>query len=99
MIFILVIVFGVSSNNYIQQVVGIRPLLIREGYASAAVLMEIQSLQRGPVPPSGGSPCTYIPGRNKGRCTLADPGNQIGVAPPPPAFLELNDGDLPKGSL
>ncbi|KAK4431164.1 hypothetical protein Salat_0878500 [Sesamum alatum] len=32
----------------------------------------IQSLPRGPVPPSGGSPCTYIPGgRSRGRCALA----------------------------
>ncbi|XP_021888699.1 uncharacterized protein LOC110807772 [Carica papaya] len=32
----------------------------------------VQSLQRGPVPPSGGNPCTFIPGRNRGRCTLSE---------------------------
>uniref|UniRef100_A0A7N1A5E9 Uncharacterized protein n=1 Tax=Kalanchoe fedtschenkoi TaxID=63787 RepID=A0A7N1A5E9_KALFE len=29
-----------------------------------------QRLQRGPVPPSGRSPCTYIPGQGRDRCTL-----------------------------
>ena len=81
---ILVLLFAVSNN--IQQLVAIRPLI--EGYASA--VMEIQSLQRGPVPPSGSSPCTYIPERNHGRCTLADP-DQMGVANAPPAFPEPND--------
>ncbi|RVW25565.1 hypothetical protein CK203_058871 [Vitis vinifera] len=76
---ILVLLFAVSNN--IQQLVAMRPLI--EGYASAAI--EIQSLQRGPVPPSGSSPCTYIPKRNSGRCTLADP-DQMGVARAPPAF-------------
>ena len=28
----------------------------------------LQSLQRAPVPPSGPSPCTNIPGRNQGNC-------------------------------
>ena len=85
---ILVLLFAVSNN--IQQLVAIRPLI--EGYASA--VMEIQSLQRGPVPPSGSSPCTYIPERNHGRCTLADPDpdhGQMGVAHAPPAFPEPND--------
>ncbi|CAM8936247.1 unnamed protein product [Rhodiola kirilowii] len=27
-----------------------------------------QSLQRGRVPPSRSSPCTYIPGKSRGRC-------------------------------
>ena len=83
---ILVLLFAVSDN--IQQLVAMRPLI--EGYASA--VMEIQSLQRGPVPPSGSSPCTYIPERNHGRCTLADPDpDQMGVARAPPAFPEPND--------
>ncbi|KAL6325845.1 hypothetical protein AAG906_030970 [Vitis piasezkii] len=80
---ILVLLFAVSNN--IQQLVAMRPLI--EGYASA--VKEIQSLQRGPVPPSGSSPCTYIPERNHGRCTLADPDpDQMGVARAPPAFPE-----------
>ena len=77
-IIIVVLVFGVSSSdNYIQQVVAIRPL--------SSIIMEIQSLQRGPVPPSVSSPCTYIPGRSQGRCIFDD---QMAVAHPPPAFAE-----------
>lgn len=39
----------------------------------------IQSL-RGPVPPSGSSPCTYIPGGStRGRCVLA---GDFSAAPP-----------------
>ncbi|KAG8370352.1 hypothetical protein BUALT_Bualt14G0108000 [Buddleja alternifolia] len=30
----------------------------------------LASLPRGPVPKSGGSPCTYIPGRGSGSCKL-----------------------------
>ncbi|KAL2506638.1 Uncharacterized protein Adt_22259 [Abeliophyllum distichum] len=30
----------------------------------------LASLPRGPVPPSGGSPCTYIPGSGTGTCSL-----------------------------
>ncbi|XP_021283166.1 uncharacterized protein LOC110415777 [Herrania umbratica] len=53
----------------------------------------VQSLQRGPVPPSGGNPCTNIPGRNHGRCTLSEM-NVVGggggmLAHPPPAFPDL----------
>ncbi|GMI65197.1 hypothetical protein HRI_000189000 [Hibiscus trionum] len=49
----------------------------------------IQALPRGPVPPSAGNPCTNIPGRSNGRCTLAEM-NAVGGgvvhhhAPPPP---------------
>ncbi|CAK9172424.1 unnamed protein product [Ilex paraguariensis] len=32
----------------------------------------IQSLPRGSVPSSGSNPCTYIPGKSRGRCTLAE---------------------------
>ncbi|EOY11000.1 hypothetical protein QQP08_015186 [Theobroma cacao] len=50
----------------------------------------VQSLQRGPVPPSGGNPCTNIPGRSRGRCTLSEMNVAGGgggmVAHPPPAF-------------
>ncbi|KAG8370353.1 hypothetical protein BUALT_Bualt14G0108100 [Buddleja alternifolia] len=30
----------------------------------------LASLPRGPVPKSGGSPCTYIPGQGSGSCKL-----------------------------
>ena len=85
MIFILVLVFaGVSTDNYTQQVVAVRSLLIK-GYAT---VMEInEPLQRGPVPPSAPSPCTYIPGHNQGRCEFANPDqDQMAVARSPPAF-------------
>ncbi|KAL8533337.1 hypothetical protein ACS0TY_009651 [Phlomoides rotata] len=48
----------------------------------------IQSV-RGPVPPSGSSPCTYIPGgSSRGRCVLAGDFSTAAVeaAAPPPAF-------------
>ncbi|KAK8576143.1 hypothetical protein V6N13_090620 [Hibiscus sabdariffa] len=49
----------------------------------------IQALPRGPVPPSAGNPCTNIPGRSSGRCTLAEI-NAAGAvhhhAPPPVPF-------------
>ncbi|KAL7228301.1 hypothetical protein ACSBR2_007084 [Camellia fascicularis] len=45
----------------------------------------IQSIKRGPVPPSGSNPCTYIPGGH-GRCTLAENevnfSGHVGLAPP-----------------
>ncbi|KAG4135718.1 hypothetical protein ERO13_D08G233850v2 [Gossypium hirsutum] len=34
--------------------------------------LTIQLLPRGPVPPSAGNPCTNIPGRSHGRCTLTE---------------------------
>ncbi|KAJ4842216.1 hypothetical protein Tsubulata_005871 [Turnera subulata] len=51
----------------------------------------IQSLQRGPVPPSGASPCTHTPGRGRGRCTLTqmNVAGQI-VAQAPPSFPANN---------
>ncbi|KAG8373144.1 hypothetical protein BUALT_Bualt12G0140400 [Buddleja alternifolia] len=48
----------------------------------------LESLPRGPVPPSGGSPCTYIPGQNGGVCTLNEKhfsGGGGGSAHAPPA--------------
>lgn len=55
----------------------------------------IQSLPRGPVPPSAGNPCTNIPGHNHGRCTLTEM-NVVGGgrsvashAPPRPPFSEF----------
>ncbi|RVW12501.1 hypothetical protein CK203_082438 [Vitis vinifera] len=43
-----------------------------------------QSLQVGPVPPSGPSPCTHIPRQRGGRCTLNEMnvGGRVGLAPP-----------------
>lgn len=58
-----------------QESLGMRPLEEEELWLKSV----IQSLQRGPVTPSGSSPCTYIPGSpRRGRCALAE--NEINVA-------------------
>ncbi|TXG72235.1 hypothetical protein EZV62_000814 [Acer yangbiense] len=46
----------------------------------------LQSLQKGPVPPIAGSPCTFIPG-GKGHCPSLNGKNfagHVNRAPPPP---------------
>lgn len=48
--------------------------------------LAMQTLQRGPVTPSGPNPCTYIPGRSHGRCTLSEMDVADHVAHAPPAF-------------
>ncbi|KAE8670949.1 Phosphoribosylaminoimidazole carboxylase atpase-subunit isoform 1 [Hibiscus syriacus] len=65
-----------------------RPLHVLHAAALNENLI-IQALPRGPVPPSAGNPCTNIPGRSNGRCTLAemnavDGGVVHHHAPPPP---------------
>ncbi|KAF5730021.1 hypothetical protein HS088_TW20G00391 [Tripterygium wilfordii] len=62
----LVIIIIIHSMSCLQETMGIRTL---EG---DQWLVLGQSLQRGQVPPSGGNPCTYIPKRGKGRCTLSE---------------------------
>ncbi|XWS64727.1 hypothetical protein CRYUN_Cryun05aG0028700 [Craigia yunnanensis] len=53
----------------------------------------VQSLQKGPVPPSAGNPCTNIPERNRGRCMLTEMnvvgggGNARHAPPPFPDFV------------
>ncbi|KAM7463757.1 hypothetical protein LguiA_031878 [Lonicera macranthoides] len=60
-----------------QESLGMRPLEEEDLWLKSVV----QSLQRGPVPPSGSNPCTYIPGfRRRGRCALAE--NEINIANP-----------------
>ncbi|KAK8564935.1 hypothetical protein V6N13_020065 [Hibiscus sabdariffa] len=60
-----------------------------------APLIIIQSLPRGPVPPSAGNPCTNIPRRGHGRCTLtemdvAGGGSRTGgVHGAPPMFSDM----------
>ncbi|KAL8100141.1 hypothetical protein AgCh_032413 [Apium graveolens] len=48
----------------------------------------LESLQRGPVPPSSSSPCTNIPGGGGSRCTLElnFAAGTVVVHPPPPPF-------------
>ncbi|KAK7851149.1 hypothetical protein CFP56_042930 [Quercus suber] len=47
--------------------VGAMRQLEREHWVKKESLL-FQSVQRGPVTPSGPNPCTYIPGRSKGIC-------------------------------
>ncbi|KAF8039082.1 hypothetical protein BT93_B1583 [Corymbia citriodora subsp. variegata] len=42
-----------------------------EGWSKSIRSGQIESLQRGPVPRSGSSSCTNIPGQNLGRCILS----------------------------
>ncbi|KAK8545462.1 hypothetical protein V6N13_066744 [Hibiscus sabdariffa] len=56
-----------------QHVLATRPLVEEdEVVPSFNQNLIVQSLQRGPVPPSAGNPCTNIPGRSRGRCTLTE---------------------------
>ncbi|XP_038718460.1 uncharacterized protein LOC120011428 [Tripterygium wilfordii] len=50
------------------QIGSARPLGGEEWFKKDGLLL--QSLQRGPVTGSGPNPCTYIPGRGTGTCTL-----------------------------
>ncbi|KAE8728496.1 Phosphoribosylaminoimidazole carboxylase atpase-subunit isoform 1 [Hibiscus syriacus] len=55
-----------------QHVLATRPLDEEDDVHSFNENLIVQSLQRGPVPPSTGNPCTNIPGRSRGRCTLTE---------------------------
>ncbi|KAG8364611.1 hypothetical protein BUALT_Bualt18G0015500 [Buddleja alternifolia] len=68
---LLLIIFLIFSNWNCRGIVAMRPLKEGERWMTKINLV-IQSLPRGPVPPSRGSPCTYIPGgKSRGRCALA----------------------------
>ncbi|KAK3200700.1 hypothetical protein Dsin_024115 [Dipteronia sinensis] len=65
---------------------GMRPLI------DEALIL--QSLQKGPVPPVGANPCTHIPNRGTGRCTLTQKNFAGGddhdrVAHAPPVFPDF----------
>ncbi|KAF7143515.1 hypothetical protein RHSIM_Rhsim05G0177900 [Rhododendron simsii] len=64
-VFTVLLLFGCREN------LATRPLEGEE-WLNDLKTLAIQSLQRGPVTPSGSSPCTYIPGGTRGRCTLAE---------------------------
>ncbi|XVF06358.1 hypothetical protein REPUB_Repub06bG0041200 [Reevesia pubescens] len=72
-----------------QHVLATRPLYEDQVPSFNHNLILLPSLQKGPVPPSAGNPCTNIPGRNHGRCTLTEMnivGGAGGIAhqaPPP----------------
>uniref|UniRef100_M0ZKB4 Uncharacterized protein n=1 Tax=Solanum tuberosum TaxID=4113 RepID=M0ZKB4_SOLTU len=59
------------SSDFHQEVSGLR-ILEGEQWLKQTTDLIIQSLPRGPVPSSGASPCTNIPGgKRRGRCALA----------------------------
>ncbi|XP_057961345.1 uncharacterized protein LOC131153207 [Malania oleifera] len=89
LIFILIIAISLGSG-FARVLEGDHEQWVQGHEESKKGLMMLQSLQRGPVPPSGKSPCTYIPGRNSGHCTLN--GRNFaghGAAHAPPAFPEF----------
>ncbi|KAJ6951457.1 hypothetical protein NC653_040779 [Populus alba x Populus x berolinensis] len=66
MIISVAIVFGPCSH----QILAARPLEGEQWLKQD--LGNIQSLRRGPVPPSGGSSCTNIPGRGRSTNDIVD---------------------------
>lgn len=54
--------------SFCLQASAMRPLFEEQWLQKNPI--KIQSLRKGPVPSRGGNPCTYIPGRGRGRCTL-----------------------------
>ncbi|KAF9670124.1 hypothetical protein SADUNF_Sadunf13G0035900 [Salix dunnii] len=72
-------------SSLIRKVLAARPLEGEQWLEKN--LGNIQSLQRGPVTPISGSPCTHIPGRGSGKCSLGAR-NFAGhiAAQAPPAF-------------
>jgi len=68
-----------------SQQIRARPLLIeKQFFLLLQKNVAIQSLQRGPVQSSQTNPCSTVPGRSRGRCTLADVNVADHVAQPPP---------------
>ncbi|KAI3459469.1 hypothetical protein Pfo_016132 [Paulownia fortunei] len=63
-LFFILFVVSVSLNR----ANAVRILHMEEWLRKQVPLLE--SLPRGPVPPSSGSPCTYIPGQGSGTCPL-----------------------------
>lgn len=74
----IIIVFGGLAGNSMTEMEMEMEIELTVGKAEA---------ERAAVPPSGSSPCTYIPGHNKGRCVVSTYRDKKGVAPPPPLPL------------
>ena len=75
--------FLVFSGWRIGEVEVVRPLHGGEQWAKGNGLLR-QSLQAGPVPPSGSSLCTHIPRQRGGRYALNEMNvaGRVGLAPP-----------------
>ncbi|CAK7341023.1 unnamed protein product [Dovyalis caffra] len=76
---------SIQTSNPRPQISAARPLGGEQWLEK--ILGNIQSLARGPIPPSRGSPCTHIPDNGSGKCRLGAR-NFAGhiVAHAPPAF-------------
>ncbi|KAL0317158.1 UNVERIFIED_CONTAM: hypothetical protein Sangu_2130100 [Sesamum angustifolium] len=96
---VLSLVFLIVLESSCRGTVATRPL---EGEQWLNKNLVIQSLPRGRVPPSSGSPCTYIPGgRSRGRCALAaEEGDFSGQRPAafPPAMVHFAAATKENGS-
>lgn len=64
---VLVLIFTILFAS--PQLGATRPLEGEQWLRKTRSNVVIQSLQRGPVTPSGSNPCTNIPGRSTGTCT------------------------------
>ncbi|KAF9660952.1 hypothetical protein SADUNF_Sadunf19G0017300 [Salix dunnii] len=78
-----IILAAIVLGSCSQQILAARPFsgerLLKQN------LGNIQSLNRAPVPPIGGSPCTHIPGHGSGHCPLGEmnfAGHDVARAPP-----------------
>ncbi|XVE89945.1 hypothetical protein DITRI_Ditri20bG0036900 [Diplodiscus trichospermus] len=97
--FTVTFVFGILLLLRFQRLLALATRPLDEDQVSSFNdnILIVQSLQKGPVPPSGRNPCTNIPGRNQGRCTLAEMnvaggGGVARHAPPPSPDFVLNFG-------
>ncbi|WOG83255.1 hypothetical protein DCAR_0102430 [Daucus carota subsp. sativus] len=88
-ILLVIFIFLASNNSIIKGGNAMRPLNeYKEWLREFEAPLLLESLQRGPVPPSSSSPCTNIPGSG-GRCTLeVNFAAGAVVHPPPPPFYK-----------
>ncbi|KZV55251.1 hypothetical protein F511_06728 [Dorcoceras hygrometricum] len=85
------IVLVLILTLYCQETLGTRAV-DGERWRRQKRSLVIQSLPRGPVPSSGSSPCTYIPGgKKRGRCALAVDGGRLPghATAAPPAWRQV----------
>lgn len=79
-----VLIILASNSSIIKSGNAMRPLSeYKEWLKEFEGPLLLESLQRGPVPPSSSSPCTNIPGGG-GRCTLEVNFAAVHSPPPPP---------------
>lgn len=69
----LLFVCAIILVNGFRETLAMRPLVDDQGEKWSIIKsLSFQSLQRGSQRPSSPNPCTFVPGSNRGRCTLAD---------------------------